>query len=260
MHNFRKPLIILIAITFIMAAVASVVMLFSVKKVEAEFSVYGDSKALEIQRELDAFKGRNIIFLNTDEMAGVCDAFPYYEVKSIKKEYPNVISLRIEKREEAFKIVGADKIYVLDKDGIVLNDNGETEYPRKVLSVDIGNVFVIDGTVGGKIATSDDELFYSVLKTSRALNLSDSVEKAEIIKSEFGNFRDAVFKTYTGVEITVLNVDDEGEDKIDAAFSYYETITDFKKVSGVINAYKVINSESSYYGKIVAEWTGHTGD
>lgn len=254
MKNLKKPLVIMVAIVFLLAIIASLTMLFSVKKVSAEFNVYGDSQAEEIQKELDAFKGRNLIFLKIADVADVCEKFPYYEITSVKKEYPNVIKLTVEKRAEVFKIENADKSYVLDKDGIVLNDEGKTEFPRNVLSVDIGNLSVVCGTVGAKIETSDDELFYSVLMSSQALKLNDSVKKVEILKSEYGEFRDAVFKTYTGVEITVWNVDIDGESKIRAAFSCYEGESDYKKTACYINAYKTAD------GEIVAEWTSHKGD
>ena len=254
MKNLKKPLVIMIAITFLIAVVASLTMLFSVKKVSAEFSVYGDSEAQEIQKELNAFNGKNLVFLKLSDVANVCEKFPYYEITSIKKEYPNVIRLKIEKRAEVFKIENADKSYVLDKDGIILNDEGKTEFPRNVLSVDIGNLSVVSGAVGTKMATSDDELFYSVLKSSQTLKLNDIVKKIEISKSEYGDFRDAVFKTYTGVEITVWNVDDDGDRKIRAAFSCYEGESDWKKTVCYINAYKTTD------GNIVAEWTSHKGD
>ena len=253
MQSLKKPLIILIAITFLIAVVASLTMLFSVKKVYAKFSVYGDSQAEEIQKELDAFNGKNLVFLKLSDVMEVCGKFPYYEITSVKKEYPNVIKLTVEKRAEVFKIENADKAYVLDKDGIILNDNGETEYPRNVLSVDIGDLSVVSGAVGTKIKTSDDELFYSVLMSSQALKLNDSVKSVEISDNGHG-WRDAIFKTYTGVVINIWDVDDDGEAKIRKAFSYYETISDYKKTSGIIKTYKVSNPESIDDGKIIAEW------
>ena len=254
MQNLKKSLIIMVAITFLLAIAASLVMLFSVKKVQAEFSVYGESKAQEIQKELDAFKGKNLVFLKLADVMEVCEKFPYYEITSAKKEYPNVIKITVEKRAEVFKIENADKAYVLDKDGIVLNDEGKTEFPRNVLSVDIGVLSVVDGTVGAKIKTSDDDLFYSVLSSSQSLKLNDIVKNAEISKSEYGDFRDAIFKTYTGVEITVWDVDDDGENKIKAAFNCYENESDYKKTAYYINAYKKTD------GTIMAEWTSHKGD
>lgn len=254
MKSLKKPIVIMVAIVFILAIIASLIMLFSVKKVEAEFHVYGESDARQIQKELDAFKGKNLVFLNLAEVVSSCEKFPYYEIISITKSYPNVIKLTIEKRAEVFKIENADKAYVLDKDGVVLNDEGKTEFPRNVLSVDIGNLSVVGGAVGTKIKTSDDELFYSVIKTSQALNLNDSVKSVEISKSEYGDFRDAIFKTYTGVEITVWDVDIDGESKMRAAFMCYEGESDYKKTAYYINAYKQSD------GNIVAEWTSRRGD
>lgn len=254
MQKLKKTIIILIAIAFIVALVASVIMLFSVKKVQAQFSVYGDSQAEEIQRELDTLNGKNLFFLKTDAVLKLCEKYPYYEITAVQKEYPNVLKVNVVKRAEVFKIDGADKAYVLNKDGIVLNDRGETEFPRNVLSLTLNNLSVIGGALGEKIRTTDDELFYSVLKTSQALKLNDIVKSVEISDNGHG-WRDAIFSTYTGAVVNVWDVDDDGEGKITAAFTYYETLSDYKKTHYTINSYRVVNPESSDNGKIVAEWT-----
>ena len=84
--------------------------------------------------------------------------------------------------------------------------------------------------------------------------MNDSVKSVEISDNGYG-WRDAIFKTYTGVVINVWNADDDGEEKTRKAFSYYETLADFKKISSEINVYRVLNPESIDNGKIVAEWT-----
>ena len=51
MQNVRKYLIIMVAIAFGFAVIASCITLFSVKKVSADFSVFGESEAEKIQEE-----------------------------------------------------------------------------------------------------------------------------------------------------------------------------------------------------------------
>ena len=126
MQNGKK-LVIMIAVAFGIAVIVSFIMLFSVKKVAAEFSVYGVSSAEEIQNDLDSFKGRSILFVKENDVRAVLDKYPYYEIESVKKEYPNVLRVSVVKRAEAFKIVASGRSYVIDAVGNVLNDTGATE-------------------------------------------------------------------------------------------------------------------------------------
>lgn len=250
MQNVKRYLIIMIAIAFGVAVIASCIMLFSVKKVSAEFSVFGESEAEKIQEDLDAsFKGKSLVFLKKSEVYAVCDKYPYYEVTSVTKEYPNVLKIEIKKRAETFKVDTADKSYVLSDEGLVLNDTGSTEFVRSVIPIDLGDLNVVSGIVGEKIATSNDELFYSVLKTSRALGLIDSVKEVKIENG--AEWHDAVFNTYTGVEVVVWGVEDEGETKIKRAFDLYERLSDYQKT-----AYRILSLKQDN-GTVVAEWTRH---
>lgn len=250
MQNVKKYLIIMVAVAFGIAVIASCIMLFSVKKVSAEFSVIGESQATEIQEDLDAaFKGKSLVFLKKSEVYAICDKYPYYEVISVTKEYPNVLKIEITKRLETFKVQTADKTYILDGEGVVLNDTGKTEFSSRVIPVNLGDVQVVNGTVGEKIATTDDNLFYSVLKTSRTLGLTDSVKEIKIDSG--AAWHDAVFNTYTGVEVCVWGVEDQGETKIKRAFALYEKLSDYQKTAFKIVAYKQDN------GDVVASWTSH---
>ena len=90
MQNTKKWLIITVAIAFGITVVASCIMLFSVKKISAEFSVYGESEAVKIQEDIDSFKGKSLIFLKTTDVYKIGEKYPHYEITSVEKEYPNV--------------------------------------------------------------------------------------------------------------------------------------------------------------------------
>lgn len=254
MQNTKKYLIIMVAVAFGIAVVAACVTLFSVKKVSAEFSVYGDSQAEEIQSELDRLKGKNMVFLKNSEVYAILDKYPYYEITSVEKSYPNVLKVAITKRVEAFSVSTADKTYILDDEGRVLSDNGQAEFPQNIVSVTLGELKISSAVLGEKIATTDDGLFYSVIKTCKALNISDLVKTIDLQLTPYESgkyFGDATFNTYTGVEIEIWRVDDDGEAKIGAAFNKYEILSDYEKTTGKIKAYKQDN------GEIIAEHTEH---
>ena len=254
MQNTKKYLIIMVAVAFGIAVIAACVTLFSVKKVSAEFSVYGNSQAEEIQAELDNLKGKNMVFLKTSEVYAICDKYPYYEITSVEKSYPNVLKVSIKKRAEAFMISDADKTYVLDDEGHVLSDDGQAEFPQNIVPVTLGELKISSAVLGEKIVTTDDNLFYSVINTCKALNVTNLVKTIDLQLTPYESgkyFGDARFNTYTGVEIEIWRVDDDGEAKIGAAFNKYETLSDYEKTTGKIKAYKQDN------GEIIAEHTEH---
>ena len=255
MQNVKKYLIIMVAIAFGVAVIAACVTLFSVKKVSAEFSVYGDSQAEEIQADLDKLKGKNMVFLNKSDVYGICDEYPYYEITSVVKDYPNVLKVTVAKRVEAFTVADGGKTYVLDGEGVVLNDSGETEFPQNVVSVGLGELKVVEGVAGKKIVTADDGLFYSLIKTSRAAGLTDVVKDIDLqLVFDGENYSGkAVFHTYTGVEIAIYSIEDDGENKINAAFIKYESLTDYEKTAD-----KVIVSKNKNTGEIKALWSEET--
>lgn len=250
MQNTKKWLIIMVAVAFGVTLVASLVMLFSVKKVSAEFSDFGDSEAVNIQRDLDAFKGKSLIFLGTAEVYRVGEKYPHYEITAVEKEFPNVLKITVEKRAEVFKVVTKDKSYVLDESGVIINDTGETENAFGVVPIIMGDISVQNAAVGKKIATSDDELFYAVIKTARELNLNDVVKEIKIVINTKW-VRDAILTTYTGVEVEVRNVEEDGSAKIAAAFAKYEELGDYEKSSHKILADKRED------GEIFATWTSY---
>lgn len=255
MQNVKKYLIIMVAITFGVAVIAACITLFSVKKVAADFSVYGDSQAESIQEDLDALKGRNMIFLKSADVYAICEKYPYYEITSVKKQYPNVLKISVKKRTEAFTVEYGDKTFVLDENGVVLNDTGKTEFPQNVVSVSLGELTVNGAVCGAKIATSDDGLFYSFIQAFGMVGFNSVVDKVDLqLDFDGENYKGrAVFRTRTGVEIKILNFEDDGERKINSAFEKYETLTDYEKT-----AYSLIVSKNVNTGEIYADWSEET--
>ena len=252
MQNTKKHLIIMVAVAFGIAVIAACVTLFSVKKVSAEFAVYGDSQAEEIQKDLDLLKGKNMVFLKTSDVYAVCDKYPYYEITSVEKSYPNVLKVSVSKRVEAFPIEDADKTYILDDEGHVLADDGQAEFPQNIVPIKLGELKISSAALGEKIATNDDALFYSVIKTCKTLSVTDLVKEIDLqLDFDGENYKGKlVFQTYTGVEIKIVGIEDDGENKIKAAFNKYETLSDYEKTS-----HKLIVVKNKTTGEIYADWS-----
>nr|MBO4518278.1 hypothetical protein [Clostridia bacterium] len=247
MFNVKKFAIISVAAAFCIAVIVSCVFLFSVKKVSADFTVYGDSQAEQIQKDLDRFTGKSLLFLDKDDVYKVCDKYPYYQITSVEKSFPNVLKVRVVKRVEAFKIVSGGSVFVIDSEGVILNDTGETEYPGNVIPIELKTVDIERAVVGEKIKTTDDALLCAIIKSAGDLGLSDLVESVEIDDKD--TRRNAVITTNTGVSVVVWDVEDFGGEKIAKAFETYETLGDYEKTVCWITAYR----ENG--GEIKAKWT-----
>ena len=247
MFNLKKFAIISLAAAFCVAVIAACFFLFSVKKVSAEFTVYGDSQAEEIQKELDAFTGKSMLFLDLDDVYGMCDKFPYYSITSVKKSYPNVLEVSVKKRIEAFTVIAADKTYVIDGEGVILNDSGATEFSGNVIPINLLTVGIERAVIGERIETANDGLFYSIIKSANDLELCDLVESIKIDDKDMR--RNAVITTNTGVSVVIWDVESFGSEKITEAFGIYETLYDYEKSVCWITAYR----ENS--GTVKALWT-----
>ncbi|MBR5388027.1 MAG: hypothetical protein IK147_01015 [Clostridia bacterium] len=241
MSNGRK-ITVIIAIAFFIALIASIFTLFSVKKVSAEYDVYGDAEeTAEIQRVLDGFKGKNALFFDTDEIKESLSGFSYYEVISVEKQYPNVISVSLKKRTETFSVAFGDKTYVLSEEGIILNDVGAILPESRVVDVSAQGITVENAVSGERIATSDDALFYSALKIAGKAAFSDFVLSVGIVSEV--EIKDVVLNTRTGVKITVYKADTEGQAKIETALAAFENASDYVKTYSEIVVYKADTGE-----------------
>ena len=227
MFNLKRFAIISVAIAFAIAVIAACVFLFSVKKVSADFTVYGDSQAEDIQKDLDAFTGKSLLFLDVDDVYKVCEKYPYYHITSVKKSYPNVLRVSVVKRAEAFKVISGANTYVIDEEGVVLNATGATEYSGNVIPIELKTVEIESATAGQKIKTANDGLFYAIIKSANDLGFCDLVQGIEIDDKDMR--RNAVIATNTGVKIVVWNVEASGGEKIVKAFEKYETLGDYYK-------------------------------
>ena len=98
--KLRRSFAIIIVVLFLLVAGFSFASLFSVKKVDATFSVSDDTKISDLQSRLDEFLNKNIIFLDKQEVYDAFSDFHYMEIVSVNKKYPNVIEVNVLERRK----------------------------------------------------------------------------------------------------------------------------------------------------------------
>ena len=255
----KKVVVISIAIAFLLIAILSCFALFSVSKVEIAFATGKNTDAHKIQEELDEYKGKNLLFLDVEDVEKTLKQNPYLEVVSVEKDYPNVIKVSIKERREVYYLKHDGMAYILDGEGYVLKSvvpellEGEREKIELCFETELGynNVQVQDLTIGRKIKTDNDALLFTAFDMANNVNLTDCI-KAITIDC---NLKNVIATTYTGVKVCVTKAEDEGVQKIIEAFEYYDTVvTDYDKAFDTLIVTK--NRES---GKIELAWSGNSG-
>ena len=230
-------------------------LLFSIKDVNIDYTVYTDgnsAKVKQIDEDFEKYSGKNLLFLNLNNVKKELNDNPYYEIVSVEKDFPNVLSIKIKERRKAFYIFDDTNVYETTKDGIVLsvckNENFSNYEDRQMIYLTLDGVSVSNASLGKKISTSADDLMLSTFNMATAVNLNDCINK---IKVEKAVEKEWVFLyTYTGTIIQIIDALDDGQAKIEKAFSIYnEDIDDFEKTRKYIVVLK--NNE----GEIQGYWT-----
>ena len=242
--NTKKIAVILIAIAFTLIAIFSFIGLFSVKKVNVDFSVSANTDTGEVQRVLDTALGANLLFYNTEDLKSVLKDYHYLEVLSVDKQFPNQINVSIKERREVYYIINGSTVYVLTADGFVLNSfdasafDGDVLRDKIMLSFD--GIGVENIELGKTSKTDNDQAISAVFEIAKQVNLTDCIKSIAVEKVDgFSDVFDAKFTTYSGVSIFVQDVlySKSSLQFINAFNAYDKLNSDFMKCSGQILAY-----------------------
>ncbi len=246
----KRFAVILVAIVFVLVMLFSCIALFTVRKVSVSFAVGDNTDTATVQKELDKFLGKSLLFLNTEDVKNSVADFYYMEVISVNKRFPNVVNVEIVERKEIYDVVYQDRVFVTTENGFVLRAHAldEQTFSRDRIMLELNGVNVTDGALGKTISTDGDELMQKVFEMAKSVHLTNCIKSVELeMATEKQN---ATFYTYTGVKIIVREILDDGVKKIEQAFKKYdEDATDFEKTFRTIEAIK-LNS-----GEIQAVWT-----
>ena len=83
----KRILIGILSIVFVAVIIIAVFMMFTVKEVNVNFSIYSDTaNTTELQEKFDKFAGDNLIFLDTKDVESV-DVGSRFEIESVKSDY-----------------------------------------------------------------------------------------------------------------------------------------------------------------------------
>ncbi len=232
----KKFAVIIVAIVFVLVVLFSCIALFAVKEVNVNYAVDSSSDTQKMQDELDEFLGKNLMFLDEQDVVDSLSDFYNMEVVSVSKNYPNVLEVEIKERVEVYEIVSGETVYVTTDNGYVLRtyNISEQNQSRDKIRLELKGLNVKDASLGQVISTDDNELLCQVFKIAKSVQLTNCVSDITIDKTNIA-LPTAIFQTYTGVKILIQNVFEHGENRAEIAFNkVYEELDDFKKTYGYI--------------------------
>ena len=248
----KKLAIISIAIAFAIVVICSVITTFTVRHVDAVFSVSEKNaeKMETINDILNGYVGKNLLFCDIGNLEKEIEKDPYVEVTSIVKKFPDVIELQIRDRKEIYVLQYENKYYVLSEEGVVLKQSDTFIGGREYIQFNLDGFEILSLNVGDYIHTDDDLMLAVAFDIAEVARYTDCVKELTLKKGV--DVQDVIFSTYTAVEIEVRNILDEGKKKAEKAFTAYDNeIRDYIKSNNRI----IVTKEDD--GDIVAVWSYH---
>ena len=237
----------LIATAFFIATVLSAFVLFSVNSVDITFHS-NSGNIEEIVQDLSRFEGKSLLFLDVNDVKISADQFPDFYISKVEKSYPNVLKVEVKERRGVFAIEVDGNLVLVDEDGMCIRNISEDQINRDVVIINLDGIDVVKSQLGYKLETSDDQFVYTVFDMAKAINLTDCIKSISVVSATLK--KDAVFNTYSGVSIEVVNAIDDGINKIVNAYTVYdEQADDYQKTFDKISVYKEVD------GQIRVIWT-----
>ncbi len=245
----RRILAKIIAITFALVVLLACAGIFSVEKVDVCYAV-SNCDVQNTQSILNKYKGKNLLFLDKQEVVDSLKNKPYLQVVSVEKKYPNVLRVNIQERRETYKINFNAKTYILDENGVALNDEGRINQGGNVIDLNFitfrnnpnltSKIEIENITLGKKIQTTNDSAVYKAFEIANQFGLFDCV-KSVTIEDCTGDEFDVSFETHTGVKIYIVDVLVDGAVKGQVGFDAYNNLAnDYQKRFGLLETRYVL--------------------
>lgn len=271
----KSIFISLIIVLFFVVTVFLVFATFTINNVNAKISVSEKGEVFyeELEPKLNSYVGKNLVFINTDEIKELIEQNPYFEVTKVEKAFPNTINIEFFERREVYILEYEHKSYLLSETGIVLSEiTSPIENERNLIRINYKDVdFYKDVAgykeaeiekleIGSKVVFDRESLLYTFTTLANSVDLTDCIKGMSVylmestgVDAQIGQKQvDVSFYTYSGVEIVVKDAENFGIEKVIDGFNYYDT-------EGQLNDYyksvRKIEVRMLDDGNIESKWT-----
>ena len=261
----KRLITIFVIVIFALISLFTVFSVYTIDFVNVKFNISDGCKntADIIDDVLLKWKGKNLLFVDKEDIVDELKDYTYFEVVSVKKDYPNVLNVEISERKERYIIKYDGEYFIVATDGFVLKKattGNSSLIELNVDSVKIGNKFNFNNvTVGKYISSTDDNSIKALFDIMNVEGISDFVTKIDIYwtadddpsTTDKNEANQALsIKTSTEVSVLIDKFKEFSIEKANALVKSYENIDDYLKANSFL---EVIRSDES--GKIEVAWT-----
>lgn len=229
-----------------------------------ETSSAGAAKSAEtVQERLDAYLKKSFLFFKKQNVYNIVESVceedgTYLEVLSVKKTFPNKVTVEIAERYEQYAFYINGKYYVTDADGEILSVKESSDNNVGGSNIDIRG-FTFEEPQEGQILDAKEHDMFAILMTLlRTADEKLSGARGRILSAEYITRGSGVtakvdlfgFVFAEGIEIWLPNIlnQQEANLRFSAALDFYGTLSDSEKTYGYIAP--VISSES---GEVICD-------
>lgn len=252
----KKLIIAMTSIIFAVIVVLCLKELFSVKDITVSYAVSKSEKIESISEKiLNDYMGKNIFFVDTDEIKQRITEEKYLKVESVEKKYPNEIVINLAERfERYYYITEDDGVYYFDDEYFIVRKSEEV--------CDAENLIEL------RFVTSDKEKIglekpCKLLDTFKipsiaeyeGIDFNSEATKCFSAMSERENITRATFNFYIEQyhiilemkEGVIIEIDDAAkriEEKAAKANDFYrDELDEVRKIGGEIKVFEDVNGE-----------------
>lgn len=245
MRKKNVLVIILTALLFLSATVLGVSTVYRVDDVMLNAPVVSEeakTEAQELQKKLSAaYKKQSTMFADDKTAKKIIAEFPYFQLVSFKKSYPDRIVVEVREDAEVYAVAAnkeATSYYVLSANGTVLGVRAQPQNRSDgMANVLIGGIDVT-GEKGGKL-TGDESLSYLFEFTNTVFEKLGGIRRnitSITVSRPASDSRQTMFTltTYEGVKVYVRNPAENVVEKAEKAIDAYLSLSDRERLTGML--------------------------
>ena len=234
----KKISLIIVASLFLLSILGCLFGLFTTKKVQVNYAVSSKIITENVQPVFDEFVGKNLLFLNLDIVEDAISDNLYLEIVSVKKDFPNVLTVNVKERREVYYLKNGDEYLVTTENGFILRKAYQTEVKnysgRDKILFTLDGVNITNAKVGKVVETDSQSLIETVFEMAKNVELTDCIKSIEVFKPNVPG-ANVTFKTYTGVNVEIAKAEEKGVEKVVFAFNAYDNApSDYVKMFSTI--------------------------
>jgi cell division septal protein FtsQ len=246
MKYIRKVMVMLIVVIIFASTVIGLGIIFSVKNVNVTLLTYSsdyEEGYTTSKEKLSSLKGESLLLVDEEKITKALDGNSY-SLASYEKVYPCTINVTLKERIETFAVSVGGKYSMYDSDGKFLRQSQTNENIHDLSP----NVLVYGAAVEQlKEVASVVSIFKGVFNSLRSTVESVTLDYKSDVTTAY--IDKVIFKMRCGVQIVIADYANLTQEKIEASYSKFSSLSDGDKLGGTLIGYELDNSDGAVYAE-----------